>query len=99
MYKRQELKGNTGDSVHAVMPTVLKYGYTFEGWVKGVYNAGTQSWSLPTPPYTFERALPSHFPEEPVKYYAIFKPDTSCLLYTSSCEGALSGRDGDSCLF
>ena len=77
MYKRQELKGNTGDSVHAVMPTVLKYGYTFEGWVKGVYNAGTQSWSLPTPPYTFERALPSHFPEEPVKYYAIFKPDTS----------------------
>ena len=72
-----ELKGNTGDSVHAVMPTVLKYGYTFEGWVKGVYDAGAQSWSLPAPPYTFERALPSHFPEEPVKYYAIFKPDTS----------------------
>lgn len=71
------LTGNAGDSVNALMPTVMKYGYTFRGWVEGVYDAGAGTWSQPAEPYSFVAALPGTFPSSPEKYYAIFAPDSN----------------------
>lgn len=63
----QALTGTAGNSVNALIPSVSRYGYVFQGWSK--VNSQT------SPEYI--TSLPPVYPESPVTYYAIWEPDTN----------------------
>lgn len=61
----EKLTGTAGESVNALLPSISRYGYRFEGWSR---VDDRENPDLIT-------ALPSVFPADPVSYYAIFVPD------------------------
>ena len=61
------LTGSVGAGVNALLPSISRYGYRFIGW------------STENKRDTQERVtgLPAKYPQDPVTYYAIFKPDSN----------------------
>lgn len=63
----QTLTGTVGGSINALLPSISRYGYEFIGW-STVNNRDYPA---------LISGLPAAFPDTPLTYYAIFRPDSN----------------------